>query len=464
MKTFKYIFFICAIGLVLNGCEDRLDIVPKGEITLSKTADLELLLNQEYNLRTNVGADLGMLCNTNVSAFNSVVDILANKQYFVYSCLTYDETIDRPSICLNDTRYEAIYKYINNMNTVIAKAPGTDGSEKLKVQIEAEARVMRAYLHFLLVNIHAAQYDEATLQNKGGIPYVDNIDLGIEKTKNTLSEVYEKILADCDDRYINVLPDHNSDCCRGDRGFANAVRAMVLFQMKKYSDAIPYAVEALNLRSKIDDRSIVKEQGMWTITQTDESNYVYMKGSSSPISPGGLLLSYETKALLDPDDYLLKYDHSCWDEFMGEMMGGLSGTYICANYNVMQNSYGIRTEQIYYLLGEALIRTGQIDEGLEEIDKVRRLRIENCQPFSGHVSSEVEAMELLRNAKQIEMIGSYQTFFDTKRWNTEPQYKRVITRNLGLYGQYSISPDSPLWILPFPASATRINKSLTQNF
>ena len=78
--------------------------------------------------------------------------------------------------------------------------------------------------------------------------------------------------------------------------------------------------------------------------------------------------------------------------------------------------------------------------------------------------NEVQAMNLIQKAKWIECVGSYENFFDCKRWNTEANYKKTITRDLGEYGSYSISPESPLWILPFPANAVRFNSTLTQNY
>lgn len=463
MKIINNVILTILTAIVLVACESRLDIVPKGEITLDRIEELELLLNQEYKFGTWAGSDLGVIANTNVAVAGSIENILSNKSTYAYAALTYDETINRPSIYLNDSRYNAVYKSINNMNTIIAKAYETTGSVEKKNQVIAEAHIMRAYLHFLMVNIHAAQYDEATAANLGGIPYVSDINLGEIKSKRTVAEVYDNILLDCGDEYIDVLPDCNDDCVRADRGFANAVRATVLFQMKRYAEAIPYAKTALAIRGTIDDRSVVKETLSWALQHDSKNNYVYMSGGNY-ISPGFTVLSYETKDLIDPDDFLLKYEANGWNEPMAAIMGGMPGSIIYYNSAVRQNVYGIRTEQIYYLLGEALIRTGEIDNGLAEIDKVREKRIENYKPFAGSVSTEAEAMELVRNAKAVEMIGSYQTFFDCKRWNSEPAYARVITRNLRDHGSFSISPDSPLWIFPFPASATRINPTLTQNF
>lgn len=245
MKIINNVILTILTAIVLVACESRLDIVPKGEITLDRIEELELLLNQEYKFGTWAGSDLGVIANTNVAVAGSIENILSNKSTYAYAALTYDETINRPSIYLNDSRYNAVYKSINNMNTIIAKAYETTGSVEKKNQVIAEAHIMRAYLHFLMVNIHAAQYDEATAANLGGIPYVSDINLGEIKSKRTVAEVYDNILLDCGDEYIDVLPDCNDDCVRADRGFANAVRATVLFQMKRYAEAIPYAKTAL---------------------------------------------------------------------------------------------------------------------------------------------------------------------------------------------------------------------------
>lgn len=78
--------------------------------------------------------------------------------------------------------------------------------------------------------------------------------------------------------------------------------------------------------------------------------------------------------------------------------------------------------------------------------------------------TEQEAMERFRQFSLIEFFGGYDNFFCQKRWNSEENYKRTITRDLGESGSFSLSPDSKLWILPFPSKATRYNPTLTQNF
>lgn len=73
-------------------------------------------------------------------------------------------------------------------------------------------------------------------------------------------------------------------------------------------------------------------------------------------------------------------------------------------------------------------------------------------------------MRLIQQTKWIENLGSYENFFDVKRWNSEDEYRTEIKKDLGEYGVKTISPESSLWVLPFPANATRYNSTLTQNF
>ena len=102
------------------------------------------------------------------------------------------------------------------------------------------------------------------------------------------------------------------------------------------------------------------------------------------------------------------------------------------------------------------------------IDNVRKNRIENCSSYTSIYDrfpfDEKYAIALLQPAKLIECLGTYENFFDRKRWNSEEDYKTVVKRNLKDYGSYELGPESPLWILPFPASATRHNPTLTQNY
>ena len=100
------------------------------------------------------------------------------------------------------------------------------------------------------------------------------------------------------------------------------------------------------------------------------------------------------------------------------------------------------------------------------VDRVRAKRIGGYEPFAERtdVSTEAQAMKLLQDAKRVEMFATCYNYLDLKRWNSEENYRRTITRDLGDAGTVQLRPDSPLWIFPFPVESAIHNPTLTPNY
>lgn len=466
----KIILPILLIALAVSSCDSSLDLVPKGQTTLEKTADLELLLNQEYKVTTFPYDDISQICGESVASFVSIPEVMSSTNTLKYAYLSYDEGVDRVTLTQSDERYSSMYKYINYFNTVLAKIDAADGLEERKASIKAEAMVLRAYFHWLLVVIHAKQYDSATASELGGIAYVTDIDNTKIKEKKTLEETYRMILKDCSDEVLEALPDHNDDVCRPGKDFGYAVRGKVLMQMKRYSEAITYFQKSLELNGIVDDRTYIKDTGEWVSERSATSNLLFA-GGASLVNPTTEIITKETNAKFEKNDYIYKYCGNSgkgWDLTYGKMYSGLDGFRMFMGWSVQENPYGITSIRARLALAECLIRSGEIRKGLEQTDIVRKNHIENYTPYAKMYDiaplTEKAAMRLIQQTKWIENLGSYENFFDVKRWNSENDYKTVIKKDLGEYGIKTISPESPLWVLPFPANATRYNSTLTQNF
>jgi hypothetical protein len=98
-----------------------------------------------------------------------------------------------------------------------------------------------------------------------------------------------------------------------------------------------------------------------------------------------------------------------------------------------------------------------------EIEKIRIRRIapDVYKPLSaGNVS---QGMTYLKRVSRIEFLFTWRNFVNVKRWNSETAYAETIKRTIG-DKTYVLKPTSPLWILPFPQSATQFNTTLTQNY
>ena len=155
----------------------------------------------------------------------------------------------------------------------------------------------------------------------------------------------------------------------------------------------------------------------------------------------------------------------------GQADSGIPGCRELATYDVFTNCWGLTVERVMYIAAECYIRGGEIQKGLDMVNKVRKYRIhpDNYKDFTA--SGEKEAMALLQKAKFIESLSTYENFFDLKRWNSEDAYKQTITRTFPVTKDgvttdvtYTLKPESPLWIFPFPTNVIEYNDSFSQNY
>lgn len=463
-KIYYSLATLIAIMITLSSCDNRLEIVPKGMTTLNNLGDLELLLNQSYHLDTDPSQDLCILIDESYTPAKTVDGILADKYSLLYAYLAYDETVDRVTLTPSDDRFNMLYKYIHFMNVVIDRTGILQGDDKTKQRLTAEARIMRAYLHFLTACFHAGQYDKDTAAGLGGIGYVTDLDVTVPKEKHSLAVCFDKMLKDCSEENISKLSQTNSDPCRIDQAAGFAIRAKILFQMKRYDEAMVYAAKALELNDEIEDRSVIKSTGNWDMPETSPNNYIFIRGMMQ-CNPTYIPTTPSTTSKFEPGDYTLKYCTSGWSEFYGNMFSGMNGSLAYSGWDTYGNPYGLRTEHMYYIMAECNIRKGEIVKGLGYVDKVREKRVEDFEPFATRPNLDKKtAMKLLQDAKLIEFFAGCENFLDRKRWNSENDYREDIVRDLGSKGKFILKPDSPLWIMPFPENATRYNKLLTQNF
>jgi len=470
MKKYMTLAFMGMMLVAATSCDDQLEIIPKGQTTLSTVDDLETLLNQKFMIYPGP-EEISVLAGVQLKGYPSVGQQLTEKNTFNYAFLTGDESVDRANLtdgsnCEN--WYESIYNEMKNFNIVIAKADAASGSDQTRRRIVAEAKILRAWYHFLAVNLFAAQYDEATAASQGGIAYVDNINFSEQKVKLTLAQVYDKLLADCSDEVIaDLKPGTVKTAYRFGQDFGYGVRARILFQMKRYDEALIYATKALGVNDQIEDRSTAMTAGKWVTSYDADNNYLLIHNDNSNLGDLYMTtLTPEVVAMFEYGDYVKDgiFDpQEGWSDIYNDYV--FPGCLMFVGGDLRFNTWGLRAESMYYVAAECLIRTGKIAEGLAKLDAVRLKRIYDPQLYSTMENvTEQQAMELYQKCRVIEFAGTFENFFDRKRWNTEPAYRKPIVHDLEEYGSYTISPDSPLWIYPFPTKARNMNSTLTNNY
>jgi tetratricopeptide (TPR) repeat protein len=469
MNMKKILSFAVMITIVfLSGCAKFTDITPKGQNLLNRASDLDLLLNVNYSGQAYDYIRQTMLINDNYLLAENVPNAISGVQSMKKILLTYDETGDRAGLVATDPIYEGLYATISKVaNIVITMGDQASGDAQLIKQLKAEAYIIRAFLHYRLVNIYAKAYDPATATSDGGIPYVTDLAFTKLNDKKTVKEVYDNLLSDLDAGISSgALPNQPKNSMRIGKGFAYGVKAQVLLSMRNYSAALDAVNEALKYNSTLEDHRPlmnITPQSARALTRVGISApdnvfyaFNYNFDPSLLTASPEVLTNYET-------GNIVKDRTNTYNYMYGSIYVGLPDSPVWLATNYQGNSAGMTTSDLVLMKAECLIRTGKINEGMDEVNRIRIRRIDPANYVALSATTEAQAMGYLQKTSRIEFIFTIRNFINIKRWNREGKYRQTITRTVG--GKtYSLTPDSKLYIFPFSQSATQFNETLTQNY
>lgn len=291
----KYIFYV-AIGILpLASCNDFLDKVPDNRVDPTTSDQLLNMLVDGYpygnyarlceyssdNIIDNNSPD------KNGVRYNLQAYELMDDEIYAWEDVTASTDADSPSAV-----WESSYHAIAVANHVLAKIDelkkngrvfeGTD-LEKLNAAY-GEALLIRAYNHFVLVNIFAQQYRGKELsQSILGIPYVTEpeTEVLVQYSRNSVAEVYEKIEADLleglkyvSDTYYETPKYHFN------KRAANAFAARFFLFTRQYERVEQYATAVLG---DVATTSQTRSSSYWAVdfSNTDANMYAYVSSQSA---------------------------------------------------------------------------------------------------------------------------------------------------------------------------------------
>ena len=79
-------------------------------------------------------------------------------------------------------------------------------------------------------------------------------------------------------------------------------------------------------------------------------------------------------------------------------------------------NYACTYEENALMKAEALIYTGQIDQGLQAIDEVRNYQASGLPAVAGTGLTKAQALEELRRERRVALVFRGLSFFDARRW------------------------------------------------
>ncbi|MCJ8208990.1 RagB/SusD family nutrient uptake outer membrane protein [Mucilaginibacter sp. RS28] len=473
MKLFKqltlFVTFLSCMG-IMSSCNKYLDVVPKGQQVIESTNDyynMVALPNRGYPINN----------------FQYLVDDMWIKESYVIGQpksidivnFTFDEQFNRPDLLTASSFYNQCYSYINRWNMIITLVDGSNGDDPAKkVLAKSEARMLRAFDYFLLINVYAKSYDPSTAGTDGGVCIMDKYDLEATPKKSTVAEVYDFIQKDIDESIPN-LQEKPVDPYHPSLAFAYALKAKVHLFRKQYAEAKAAALKSLSYNNQIFDLVKYTSQGGPTALPTTAANnpevlsFMYMTGYNEMNFAYTYIISPELKQLFGSNDARFNLFFTTGPS---SFLDAGSGT---AFWNVPYTKFfyptvGLKTTEVYLMLAECYAREGNLTEAMNIVNNLRSKRITQASQAQLAVPATTKAtMDIIIQERRKELLFGFNRFFDLKRFNLEPDYAKTIVRKFPIVNTtvpqqtYTLQPNSRMYIIPFGQDVLRKNPSLTLN-
>lgn len=465
MKTKLFINWgiIISIALFLFSCEEFVEVgspnnklIQKDVFSSDATARsaMDGIYNQLFQADFSSGSRSSITVLSGLSADN-IQNI--NPSNFVR--MEFEENEIIPDNQNNLYVWSSAYNIIYIANSLLEGIYSSEEiSEALKLQLEGEARFVRAFTYFYLMNLY------------GEIPLILTTDYSENQlaSRTAISEVYEEIEND-----LMIARDLlSADYISGERTQVNQYAATAL--LARVNLHLENWEEAENLSSQV-----IEETTTYQIL--DDLNDVFLANSKeaiwqiSPIGDGGLTSSTNegTIFIIHPvfsfaasiklrEDFIEIFEETDlrftnWIDYNEEEVAFFSYKYKAWNtseFPIEEYSMVLRLAEQYFIRAEAKARQGNLAGAIEDLDVIRaRAGIASLAELNPNVSRE-ELLDLIQEERRKELFAEWgHRWLDLKRTDKAGE---ILRQNKPLWEETDL-------LYPIPEEERRKNPNLDQN-
>lgn len=437
------ISLVCILGV---SCDDFLDIKPVGKIIPTTQADFRGVLTNAYLLSpfdrryTSVRGD----------ELSLKKDAYGDYLYYLNQYTWQDESLTGSDVSF---AWQAYYSSILGANQVILD--GVDATEVDKDsfnQLQGEAYLLRAYMHFCLVNNYADVYSAENLDKKA-IPLSIQIDIWHDYRRNTINEVYTQILSDIDEGIKLLSVDEQSKGLnyRFSKISAYGLASRVHLYMSDWDNAVKYAKMALSINSSLtnyNDADVIMP-----FQFDSRENILAMEKIMHRTFNKRFYISSKLENQYDKDNDL---------RFVNYFDGSTAGEYKLKIGSDLKYKVSMRTAEFYLTVAEGQSKSSAGD--LVEAKKyLKDLLVTRLKPAL--YTTEAAVIDAMTKEQFIvkvseermkELAGQGFRWFDLRR-NGKPEIKKTFDGK-----DYTLSNNDPRYIIPFPIQAVSNNPNLKE--
>lgn len=450
----KYFSFpaILASSLLFTGCDKFLDVKPKGYTLLTTVSDYSMWLDatdlywfKNYD-QLNHATDLVDVANP------AVPPTASSERAYIWDPLY--------AIADNNlwiTHYQAISSY-NSVITGVDDA--TEGTEREKRVLKAEARLGRANEYLYLVNEYGKSYDSATADKDPGVPVVVSDDVAQQVPgRSSVKEIYDFIIGDLNAALPDLPEDNAKNRFRGSRAAAYSLLARTYLYARNYADAAKFAQLAMDASPyhKVIDYTALTSGGQ-VPNLSVRPDAIYARMGTWAHTP-----SLEHLRRYNVQDKRLRLFHSNLGNYtftqrgvVKYMFGGFAATGIYENL-------GTSIQEMMLIVAEVAARKNELPKALGLLDEIRRKRIPAAY-YQAYTSADMEtvlAWVLLERTLEFPFNG--QRWFDMRRLNAEGRMPAVNRYDALGNIIATLAPGSPRYTLQIPLQVLEFNPEMVMN-
>ncbi|WP_333850805.1 RagB/SusD family nutrient uptake outer membrane protein [Epilithonimonas sp.] len=482
----KYFYIIASFFLLsaANACSEKeLDLFPPSsdDIQDINTEDkLQKFLNGGYLSLASVNA-----FGTDILAFG---DVLSDHLY-VTNAKAYVLTTNMNYNALNNDFgfYGTLYDAIMSCNMVINNTQVAE-TENVK-RIKAEAKILRGFAYFTLVNYYSPT-PTSGINQEYGVPLVlGNYDASIQPARATVQEVYNQVISDltagANGAQDTPMLDGKASKVTFSKRAAKLLLSRVYLTRRAPGDAqlaLQYASDIVNSQNEDyapiasgvyqtyfsgtnEATSENQPETIWELDVTTSTNVVTGLGANKALPTLYNRLSGDRRALLFTRNFYDSFPST--DVRKGPAATGLLTTTgvpatdnpvgvwtnkyprLTGDGNFMRNIKILRFAEAQLNRIEALYLTGQNSTALTELNMFAASR--NGSTYTG-----ANLLNDILTEKGKEFYGEGQRFLDLKRHNL------ALVKNSNCVMNCNVPASDKLFVLPISQNALNYNMNLKQ--
>lgn len=438
MKLSK-IFLPLIAATALTGCDSFLDIQPVGKVIPTTADEFRSLITEGYS---NVPYDRGLTSfRTDEVLLDATMD--ANDLSSYLDIWRWNDTSSDENTASFSWRTFYHVLFIANY-TIESEKLMTDGSGDEIRQMVGEAYMLRALMHFNLVNLYAPAYTTCTPETTKAVPLKLDSDVESVLSRNTVAEVYKSILDDLDsaEEYLNTDTWETGYNYRFNTLSPDAMRSRVYLYMGKWEESLAASERVIAKHPQLSDinaelpNAYNSVENIVALEQTMQSQYArtikinrnfYSKFSSTDLRRRAYFKQVTTSNIT--------------------LVKGGSNTYSCT----------FRSGEMYLNAAEAAWHLGQYDDAREYTEKIYAVRYSDggrAKTAALEAMDDTDVLDEILEERARELAFEGHRWFDLRR-NGQPRMERNYRGET-----YVLEQGDPRYTLRIPAEAITANPGL----